>query len=149
SQNMLEIALELASHDPAFEAMALKFVEHFFWIAVAINRPAADHDSLWDEEDGFFYDLLRLPNGKAVRLKVRSMVGLLPLCATTVLSPEIVSRFPTFIERVLRRFKQVPELLWLVPNMGRVGIGGTHCMSLVDETRLRRILQKMLDENEF
>ena len=99
SQNMLEIAVELATHDPVYEDMALKFVEHFFCIAAAMDHRG--RTGMWDEEDGFFYDVLRLPDGSATRLKVRSMVGLLPLCATTVIekwqretrSAEMAERF--------------------------------------------------------
>ena len=83
SQNMLELAMELAVHDPTYEDMVVKFAEHFYYIALAMNKPG--QDGMWDEEDGFYYDLLRLPDGSATRLKVRSMVGLLPLCATTVI----------------------------------------------------------------
>ena len=83
SQNMLELALELAAHDPIYGDMVFKFIEHFYYIAAGINRPGSD--GMWDDEDGFYYDLLRLPDGTATRLKVRSMVGLLPLCATTVI----------------------------------------------------------------
>ena len=82
SQNMLEIAIELAAQDSTYEDMVFKFVEHFYYIASAMNQP---EDGMWDEEDGFYYDLLRLPDGSATRLKVRSLVGLLPLCATTVI----------------------------------------------------------------
>ena len=85
-QNMLQIALELAADDPIYLEQAQTFLEHFAWIAVAVNRPAGTA-SMWDDEDGFFYDLLRLPDGSATRLKVRSMVGLLPLAAATVLEP--------------------------------------------------------------
>ena len=92
SQNMLELAVELAAHDPTYEDMVLKFVEHFFYIAAAMNRPG--QDGMWDEEDGFYYDLLRLPDGSATRLKVRSMVGLLPLCATTVIEKWQRERVP-------------------------------------------------------
>ena len=107
SQNMLELALALAEHDPAYEDFVLKFVEHFFWIAAAID-PVGDHpDEMWDEEDGFFYDVLRLPDGTRQRLKVRSLVGLLPLCATTVIEAGRVERVPaaspsgiaTYLER--------------------------------------------------
>ena len=87
---MLQIALELALHDPVYEDLAAKFYEHFLWIAGAMDRVGRTHDELWDEEDGFFYDLLRLPEGHAVRLKVRSMVGLLALCASTVLPAAVV-----------------------------------------------------------
>ena len=82
SQNMLELAVELAAHDPTYQEMVFKFAEHFYYIAAAMNR--AGSEGMWDEEDGVYYDLLRLPDGSAQRLKVRSMVGLLPLCATTV-----------------------------------------------------------------
>ena len=85
SQNMLQIALELALHDPSYEDLALKFAEHFLWIASAMDRTGENIDEMWDEEDGFFYDLLRLPDGSTTRLKVRSMVGLLTLCASTVI----------------------------------------------------------------
>ena len=84
-QNMLEISIELAAHDSFFEDMAIKFANHFLWIAQAMNHTGPD--GMWDEEDGFYYDVLRLPDGSATRLKVRSMVGLLPLCATTVIEP--------------------------------------------------------------
>ncbi len=85
SQNMAELAIELAVHDPVYDELAAKFGEHFLRIAAAMNRPGAD--GMWDEEDGFYYDILRLPDGTATRLKVRSMVGLLPLCATTIIEP--------------------------------------------------------------
>ena len=85
SQNMLEIAVELASHDSLYEDMAIKFAEHFLLIANAMNQTGTE--GMWDEEDGFYYDVLRLPDGSSERLKVRSMVGLLPLCATTVIEP--------------------------------------------------------------
>jgi hypothetical protein len=82
-QNMLEIALELAKHDPGYQDIAVKFVEHFLWIAAAMDRVGINEDDLWDEEDGFFYDLLRFPDGSAQRIKTRSMVGLLPLSHPT------------------------------------------------------------------
>jgi hypothetical protein len=85
SQNMVELAVELAADDPVYEDMVLKFVEQFYYISAVMNRTGAD--GMWDEEDGFYYDLLRLPDGSATRLKVRSLVGLLPLSATTVVEP--------------------------------------------------------------
>ena len=105
-QNMLEIAFELAKFDPTYEDMALKFAEHFLWIASAMDRAGENHDEMWDEEDGFFYDLLRQPDGSAERLKVRSLVGLLPLCASTVYDYETVQRFPKFKERMARRLSR-------------------------------------------
>ncbi len=93
-QNMLEMALELGRDDPSYEPMVVKFVEHFLWIASSMDCVGDTCDELWDEEDGFFYDVLRLPDGSATRLKVRSMVGLLPLCATTVISGRTPSATP-------------------------------------------------------
>jgi hypothetical protein len=93
-QNMLEIALVLAEEDDHYQEMAFKFVQHFMWIAYAMDRRGENHDEMWDDQDGFFYDLLRLPDGQAMRLKVRSMVGLLPLCASTVLDAPTVGRYP-------------------------------------------------------
>lgn len=149
-QNMAEIAVELASTDPSFDEFALKFVEHFLWIAAAINKPG--EDGLWDEEDGFYYDLLRLPNSPPTRLKVRSLVGLLPICATTVIEKsqrETVSKATAgfFQERV----KSMPHLLSTIhpTGPGNFGVNERGILALVNPDRLRRILGKMLDENEF
>ena len=98
-QNMLEIAAELAMTDPDYADMALKFVEHFLWIASSMTHLGGD-TGMWDEEDGFFYDVLRLPDGQAQRLKVRSMVGLLPLCAATVFDGELLAKYPELRERL-------------------------------------------------
>ena len=91
-QNMFEIAVELAAHDPSYDDLVYKFAEHFLWIGAAMNK--VGDDGMWDEEDGFYYDVLRLPDGRAARLKVRSLVGLLPLCATTVIEPWQRERVP-------------------------------------------------------
>jgi len=104
SQNMLELAIELAASDPTYEDFVFKFVEHFHYIAAAMNRPGAE--GMWDEDDGFYYDILRLPDGSATRLKVRSLVGLLPLCATTVIEKwqrELIPRGMSAIAERLRR----------------------------------------------
>ena len=101
SQNMLELAIELAVHDRTYESMVFKFVEHFYYIAAAMNRPG--QDGMWDEEDGFYYDILRLPDGTATRLKVRSLVGLLPLCATTVIEKAQRERVPTAMGHIQER----------------------------------------------
>ena len=108
SQNMLELALELATHDPTYGEMVFKFVEHFYYIAAGINRSGSD--GMWDEEDGFYYDLLRLPDGSATRLKVRSMVGLLPLCATTVIEQAQRERVPKTMSAIQERLRRMPEL---------------------------------------
>ncbi len=148
-QNMMELSVELAGHDPDFEDLTTKFAEHFLWIAAAINRPG--EDGMWDEEDGFYYDLLRLPDGSATRLKVRSMVGLLPLCATTVIEKWQREKVPRVTEHFMERVKRMPELLQYIhaTGPGHQGVAERGIFALVNEEKLRRILTKMLDENEF
>jgi hypothetical protein len=148
-QNMFEMSTELAAHDPTYEDMALKFAEHFVWIAAAINRIGPD--GLWDEEDGFYYDVMRLPDGSAVRLKVRSLVGLLPLCATTVIEPWQRERVPRVLEGFMQRLKQMPEVANAIhpTGPGHRGVGGRGIAALVNRERLTRILSHVLDENEF
>jgi len=149
SQNMLELAAEIAVHDPIYEDMVLKFADHFFFIAAAMNRPG--QDGMWDEEDGFYYDLLRLPDGSATRLKVRSMVGLLPMCATTVIEAWQRERVPRAIAGVMERWRRMPELLEAIhpTGPGHHGVAERGIFALLNPERLRRILTKMLDENEF
>ena len=148
-QNMMELSIELAVHDPTYEDLCIKFGEHFFYIAAGMNRTG--RDGMWDEEDGFYYDLLRLPDGSARRLKVRSMVGLLPLCATTVIEEWQRERVPRVRERWLERIKRMPELLESVhvTGPGHRGVADRGILALVNQERLRRILSRMLDENEF
>jgi hypothetical protein len=148
-QTMLEIALELSLHDPSYEDMALKFFEHFLYIAAAMDRIGEHHDEMWDEADGFFYDLLRLPDGEATRLKVRSMVGLLPLCATTMIPMEFIQRFPRFIERAQKRFEKQSELVVNIHDPREGGYADRRLLSILDANKLRRVLEKLLDENEF
>jgi hypothetical protein len=148
-QNMLEISEELAGHDPFFESMAIKFGDHFLWIAHAMNQVGAG--GMWDEEDGFYYDVLRLPNGSATRLKVRSMVGLLPLCATTVIEPWQRERVPGVTTILRERLRRMPELRASIhpAGIGHLGYGERGMAALVNPQRLRRILSRMLDESEF
>jgi hypothetical protein len=148
-QNMLEIAVELASHDSFYEAMAVKFVDHLLWIGRAMNQTGPE--GMWDEEDGFYYDVLRLPDGTSQRLKVRSMVGLLPLCATTVIEPWQRERVPGLLKVFTERVRRMPELLESIhpTGPGHLGYGGRGIAALVNPDRLRRILTRMLDENEF
>ncbi|HXX80611.1 MAG TPA: hypothetical protein VEI46_03630 [Thermodesulfovibrionales bacterium] len=148
-QNMMELSVELASYDQTYEDLAAKFMEHFLWIASAINRNG-DH-GMWDEEDGFYYDLLRLPDGSATRLKVRSMVGLLPLCATTVIEEWQRERVPQVTKLFQERVKRMPGLLDYVhaTGPGHQGIANRGIFALVNQDRLRRILARMLEENEF
>jgi hypothetical protein len=128
--------------------MALKFCEHFLWIASSMAH-LGDDTGMWDEEDGFFYDVLRLPNGQAQRLKVRSMVGLLPLCATTCFEGELLKKFPEVAERLQWFLSARPELRTAIHDPVKVGQRGRHLAAILDETKLRRVLAKMLDENEF
>ena len=148
-QNMLEIAVELAAHDSFYEDMAMKFADHFLWIAHAMNQTGPE--GMWDEEDGFYYDVLRLPDGNARRLKVRSMVGLLPLCATTVIEPWQRERVPRAANVLLERLQRMPELRESIhpTGPGHLGFAGRGIAALVSPDRLRRILTRMLDENEF
>jgi glycogen debranching enzyme len=147
-QWMLQIAAELAKDDPAYVDMALKFMAHFMWISIAMDPPGAD-TALWDEEDGFYYDVMRMPDGNRIRLRVRSLVGLLPMCAATVFDGDLLARYPELAERAtefIRAFADaVPELMHL-PGPSP---DGHRLLSLVDEGRLRRILAVMLDEQEF
>lgn len=148
-QNMLEIAVELAANDPMYEDMALKFADHFLWIARAMNQTGPD--GMWDEEDGFYYDVLRLPDGSAKRLKVRSMVGLLPLCATTVIEPWQRERVPKVMKTMAERLRRMPDIRNSIhpTGIGHLGYAERGIAALVNPDRLRRILSRMLDENEF
>jgi hypothetical protein len=148
-QNMVEISLELAAHEQSYEDLAVKFAEHFLWIAAALNRVGPD--GMWDEEDGFYYDVLRLPDGRATRLKVRSMVGLLPLCATTVVEAWQRDRVPRFSTRLRERLQRMPDLMASVhpTGTGHYGVNDRGIGALVNQDRLRRILTRVLDEEEF
>ncbi len=150
-QCMLDMALILCEYDPIYEEIAFKFIQHFVWIAYAMDRIGDNHDEMWDEEDGFYYDLLRLPNGEAKRLKVRSMVGLLPLCASTVFEQVTSTRFHKLTEMLALFRKRHPELLaHIMPtDEGFVGYRGRRMLSLLTKKKLHRVLSYMLDENEF
>jgi hypothetical protein len=148
-QNMLEIALELALHEPVYEEMALKFFEHFLYIAAAMDRMGDNDEDLWDGEDGFFYDLLRLPGGESVRLKVRSMVGLLPLCAVTVTPEETLRRFPRLVRRAQLRLNKHPELLQSIHDPRMPGQNNHRMFAILDEQKFRRVLARLFDEHEF
>jgi hypothetical protein len=148
-QNMLQIALELAEHDPVYLEQAATFLEHFFWIALAVQGDGPSGVSMWDDDDGFFYDLLRQPDGTATRLAVRSVVGLLPLAASTVIPPEIAARYPELVDTGLQFIARHPQLSSLLAASRTGGAGNGRLLALFDETRLRRILTRMLDEEEF
>jgi len=147
--NMLAIALELAKEDPAYEDVASKFFEHFVHIAHAMNDVGGEGISLWDEEDGFYYDVLNVPGKGHHFLKVRSMVGLIPLFAVETLEPEIVDRLPGFKRRMqwfIDNHPDMPEHIEMTEHSAR---GVRRLLSLVNRRQLGRVLEKMLDESEF
>jgi hypothetical protein len=147
--NMLAIALELAKEDPAYEDVASKFFEHFVHIAHAMNDVGINGRSLWDDADGFYYDALHLPNGEEHFMKIRSMVGLIPLFAVETLEPEIVDRLPGFKRRMqwfIDNHADVPEHIEMTQRSAR---GVRRLLSLVNRKQLKRVLARMLDETEF
>ena len=149
-QNMLQIAIELGRHDRLYLEQAQTMLEHYAWIAAATNHVGADGASMWDEEDGFFYDVLRRPDGSSIRLKVRSLVGLMPLVAATVLDSNIRSEFPELDESAAEFLDRHPAIAAALPGQGRQNRReGPALFAMFDEARLRRILERMLDEEEF
>ena len=149
SQQMLRISIELASHDHLYEDLVLKFFQHTLWIAGAMDRIGEHKDELWDEEDGFFYDVLRLPHGGSRRLKVRSVVGLLPLAATATFEAESLNRLPNFMRQAKAFTNRHPELCANVHLPWEPGVADRQMLAVVNRKKLKRILSRMLDETEF
>jgi hypothetical protein len=149
SLNLLAIAMELAKEDPAYEDVASKFWEHFLYIANAMNRLGGDKSSMWDEVDGFFYDRLHFDDGTNLPLKIRSMVGLIPLYAVETIDPAIVNKLPGFKRRMEWFIQNRPDLTANVASMSQTGTDQRLLLSIVNEDQLRRVLHHMLDENEF
>lgn len=147
--NLLTIALELAREDPAYEDVASKFWEHFIYIANAMNNIGSENIGLWDEQDGFYYDILHTPNGAHIPLRVRSAVGLIPLFAVQVVESYVLDAFPGFKERLIWFVKNRPDLTGDIATMRTRGQANRRIVSLVRADRLRRILKYMLDEAEF
>jgi hypothetical protein len=147
--NMLAIALELAKEDSAYEDIASKFFVHFLYIADAIDGIGNADIALWDAEDGFYYDALRTPDGQQRRLKVRSMVGLIPLFAVNILEFETLEQFPSFKERMQWFIQNRPELRKNVACMETPGMGARRLLSIAHGEKLKLILQRLLDEAEF
>ena len=147
-QNMIEISVQLALVNPAYVPITLKLFEHFFWISSAMIRNDED-GGMWDEEDGFFYDVLCLPDGTNQKLKVRSMVGLLPLCAVTVYNREMKEKYPEVSQQITDFLSTKPELTAFIHNPGQPGQNGRLLASVLNEKNLRRVLAVMLDEKEF
>jgi hypothetical protein len=145
---MMEISIQLALVNPAYVDISMKLFEHFLWISSSMIR--ADEDGgMWDEQDGFFYDVLCLPDGGNQRLKVRSMVGLLPLCAVTVYNREMREKYPEVGQQISKFLSTKPELTAFIHNPGKPGQNGRFLASVLNETNLRRVLTVMLDEKEF
>ena len=149
SQNMLQIALELSLHDPDYEQRVLSYLNRFMATAAAIQDISDEHRDMWDDEDGFFYNVLRFPDGHSTRIKVRSLVGLLPLCAVTVIERTTLDKLPLVakhFENLVRRRQFLADHIFcpIAP-----GVEGRRLLAIVDEKKLRRILAKMLDEQEF
>jgi hypothetical protein len=147
--NLLAIAMELAKDDPSYEDVASKFWEHFLYIAHAMNKRGDDEIRLWDEQDGFFYDVLHLPEGKPFPMKVRSMVGLIPLFAVETLEPELLDRLPDFKRRMEWFIQNRTDLTANVACMRTPGNDERRLLSIVNQDQLRSVLRLMLDENEF
>ncbi|HXP87040.1 MAG TPA: hypothetical protein VN841_20080 [Bryobacteraceae bacterium] len=146
--NMLKISIELASKvDPIYEDVASKFMEHFLYIAAAMN--GLGDGGLWDEADGFFYDRIRLRDGSAVPMRVRSMVGLIPLFAVDTLEPQAIDRLPGFRRRMEWFLRNRPDLCGNIASLSREGVESRRLMSLLVRSRLVRVLARLLDETEF
>jgi hypothetical protein len=149
---MLEIALILTDYDQVYEEAAYRFIDQFAWITYAMDRIGAHHDEMWDSEDGFFYDLLHFPNGDATRLKIRSMVGLLPLCAATVFEAGLAERHPHIAELIKlfrERHPEVADKIATADDQTKGGYLSRRLAAICNKEKLRRILHYMLDENEF
>jgi len=147
--NMLAIALELARTKPAYEDVATKFFEHFIYIANAIHNLGGEGVSLWDKEEGFFYDVLSLPGGEYVPLRTRSFVGLIPLFAVETIDPDLLDKLPRFRQRVEWFIKYRPQLVAHIASLTEPGEAGRRLLSIVDRNELSQILTRMLDGGEF
>jgi hypothetical protein len=147
--NLLAIAMELAREDPTYEDVASKFWEHFLYIATAISHLGNDGAGMWNEEDGFFYDVLHMPDGAHIPMKVRSMVGLIPLFAVETLEPSVCDKLPGFKRRLEWFLEHREDLTQNVACMHTPGEGERRLLSIVTREQLRRVLKVMLDEREF
>jgi len=148
---MLEIALVLTEYDSMYEEIAFRFLEHFAWITYAMDRMGSHDDEMWDKEDGFFYDLLHFPNGSAERLKVRSMVGLLPLCAATIFEPGTMAHHPRILELIDLFRKRHPQVVKQISitDGSFIGYGNRRMTAVCNKDKMEKVLKRMLDENEF
>jgi hypothetical protein len=149
AQNMLQIALELSLHDLDYEQRVLSYLNRFMATAAAMHDIGSEHRDMWDEEDGFFYDVLRFPDGHSTRLKIRSLVGLLPLCAVTVIEEATLNKLPhvaKHFEQLVRRRNHLTTHIFCPI---KPGVAGRRLLAILDEEKLRRVLTRLLDEREF
>lgn len=149
SLNMLRIALELALHNVVYEDMATKFFEHFLYIANALNNLGEDNQGLWDDHDGFYYDIIRFKDGRSVSLKLKSIVGMIPMFAVEVFEHDFLQKLPNFEQRLQWLLKNKPELVTLVSDFSYENKEGKHMMSILKPDRLKRILETMLNPDQF
>lgn len=147
--NMMRMAMELSLYNEVYEDMAIKFFEHYLYIAQAMENLGNEKEGLWNEEDGFFYDVLQLENGQSVSLRLRSIVGLIPMFAVEIIDHDLLEKMPKFRKRMDWILKNKPELANLVSHWEVEGKGKKHLMSIMRKTRLRKVLVRMLDEKEF
>lgn len=147
--NMMRIAMELATYNPVYEDMAIKFFEHYLYIAEAMENIGNETNGLWNKDDGFFYDLLQLPDGSSVNLKLRSIVGLIPMFAVEVIEHSLLEKLPNFRKRMDWVLHNKKDLTQLVSKWYVEGEGNKHLMSIMRKTRLTKVLDRMLDEKEF
>ena len=149
SLNLMGISLELAATKPIYQDMATKFFEHFMYIAGAMANIGGDGIHLWDTEDEFFYDVLHLPHGERIPLRVRSMVGLIPLFAVETIEPELLEKLPDFKRHMDWFLDYRKDLASLVSRWQEPGMGERRLLSLLRGHRMKRLLTRMLDESEF
>ena len=147
--NMLRIAMELSQRDPVYEDMAIKFLEHFVYIARAMTDLGKEGIGLWDDEDEFFYDVLYMPNGSKVPMRIRSMVGLMPLFAVEVVEQEMIDKLPNLWNKIEQYRDRQPDLVQLVSRWNERGSNGNRLFSIARAFRMTKILQRLLDETEF
>jgi hypothetical protein len=148
--NMLKIACEISLERPAYQDMASKFFEHFLYIAAAINKPMDEEgNGLWDEDDQFYYDKIYTPDANTLFLKIRSLVGLIPLCAVEVISEDLLQKLPDFKRRLEWILKNRPDLAGLISRWHEPGKGETHLLSLLRGHRMKMVFKRLFDENEF
>jgi hypothetical protein len=149
SQSMLSIALELATYDESYEDVAVKFLEHFLWIAGAMDPQGDSANELWDAQDGFFYDVLYAPDGTGCRLRLKSMVGLLPLAAVSIIPPQLIEKYPRLMARAKNFFDRRPELAANLHDPETPGEFGRFMLSVLNRDNMKRVLARMLDEEQF